>query len=748
MRKLTTIIAALLISATATFAQAPQGFSYQAVVRDAQNAIVANQTVDVGVSLITIIDGLPVQTYTEHHSVKTNANGLLTLTVGRGKSKDKIADFKWDMPEAEYYIETVTDYGVSTTRLFSVPFALYAAKAAEADIDLSNYALKSDIPEAPDLSGYALKTDIPAESNLEEYAKTADIEATYAKKTDIPEAPDLSGYALKEDIPSSPDLSAYAQKSDISAVPTKVSAFENDANYLTEHQSLDDYAKKSDIPVVPTKTSDLQNDSGFLTEHQDLSAYALKADIPAKANLEGYARTTDLASYATTEALQTVDNKFANYATTTALNAKADASALDGYATTEALQTVDNKFANYATTTALNAKADASALDGYATTEALQTVDNKFANYATTTALNAKVDATALDGYATTEALQTVDNKFANYATTTALNAKADVSALDGYATTEALQTVDNKFANYATTTALNAKADASALDGYATTEALHTVDNKFANYATTTALNAKADASALDGYYSKAEVEALLTALKAKIPGMVANGIVLANGEAVDLGLTSGTLWGTCNLGASSPEEYGDYYAWGETTIKANYGWSNYKYGTSTTKLTKYCSKAANGLSGFTDALTTLEPADDAATAVLGSGWAMPASAEWNEIYNECYWVWTTNYNGTGKEGCIVYKSVDKAQDKQCTKGSTHEYSTATDTHIFLPAAGGYSGTRLYGAGSYGLYWSASFDESSPYNAYDCDVTSSLVEPLNGRNRSFGQSVRPIRRP
>ena len=572
MRKLTTIIAALLISATATFAQAPQGFSYQAVVRDAQNAIVANQTVDVGVSLITIIDGLPVQTYTEHHSVKTNANGLLTLTVGRGKSKDKIADFKWDMPEAEYYIETVTDYGVSTTRLFSVPFALYAAKAAEADIDLSNYALKSDIPEAPD----------------------------------------LSGYALKEDIPSSPDLSAYAQKSDISAVPTKVSAFENDANYLTEHQSLDDYAKKSDIPVVPTKTSDLQNDSGFLTEHQDLSAYALKADIPAEANLEGYARTTDLASYATTEALQTVDNKFANYATTTALNAKVDA----------------------------------------------------------------------------------------------------------------------------------------TALDGYATTEALHTVDNKFANYATTTALNAKADASALDGYYSKAEVEALLTALKAKIPGMVANGIVLANGEAVDLGLTSGTLWGTCNLGASSPEEYGDYYAWGETTIKANYGWSNYKYGTSTTKLTKYCSKAANGLSGFTDALTTLEPADDAATAVLGSGWAMPASAEWNEIYNECYWVWTTNYNGTGKEGCIVYKSVDKAQDKQCTKGSTHEYSTATDTHIFLPAAGGYSGTRLYGAGSYGLYWSASFDESSPYNAYDCDVTSSLVEPLNGRNRSFGQSVRPIRRP
>ena len=93
---------------------------------------------------------------------------------------------------------------------------------------------------------------------------------------------------------------------------------------------------------------------------------------------------------------------------------------------------------------------------------------------------------------------------------------------------------------------------------------------------------------------------------------------------EWVDLGLPSGTLWATCNVGANSPEEYGDYFAWGETTTKSSYSWSTYKYckGSSST-MTKYCTSSYYGT---VDNKTELEPSDDAATANWGSEWQMPS--------------------------------------------------------------------------------------------------------------------------
>lgn len=75
-------------------------------------------------------------------------------------------------------------------------------------------------------------------------------------------------------------LAGYAKTEDIPAVPTKVSAFENDKGYLTEHQSLEGYAKTKDIPAVPTKVSAFENDAGYLTEHQSLEEYAKTEDIP------------------------------------------------------------------------------------------------------------------------------------------------------------------------------------------------------------------------------------------------------------------------------------------------------------------------------------------------------------------------------------------------------------------------------------------------------------------------------------
>ena len=232
---------------------------------------------------------------------------------------------------------------------------------------------------------------------------------------------------------------------------------------------------------------------------------------------------------------------------------------------------------------------------------------------------------------------------------------------------------------------------------------------------------------------------------------------------QYVDLGLTSGTLWATTNVGANSPAEYGDYFAWGETEPyyasqdpltwkngKDNgYNWASYtKLSNGSDKsLTKYCNNSSYGNNGFNDGLTTLEAADDAATANWGSVWAMPTSDEFQELYDECYWEWTTDYNGTGKAGYIVYKSVDKSQDKQLTKSSDHTYSIATDTHIFLPAAGWRDIASLGGAGSSGSYWSSSLDASRPDRARYCNFGSSSVS-ADCSNRYFGQSVRPVKRP
>ena len=109
---------------------------------------------------------------------------------------------------------------------------------------------------------------------------------------------------------------------------------------------------------------------------------------------------------------------------------------------------------------------------------------------------------------------------------------------------------------------------------------------------------------------------------------------------EYVDLGLS--VKWATCNVGANSPEEYGDYFAWGETTSKDKYNWNYYKYckGSSTT-FTKYCNKSSYGYNGFTDTKTKLDPDDDAATVNWGGSWRMPTVAEMTELQSECTWIW-----------------------------------------------------------------------------------------------------------
>ena len=192
---------------------------------------------------------------------------------------------------------------------------------------------------------------------------------------------------------------------------------------------------------------------------------------------------------------------------------------------------------------------------------------------------------------------------------------------------------------------------------------------------------------------------------------------------DYVDLGLPSGLKWATCNIGATTPEGYGNYYAWGETAPKSNYTWETYKYcNGSYDTMTKYCTESGYGYIGFTDGKTTLELSDDAARANWGGKWRMPTEAEQNELRNNCTWTWTT------QNGVMGYKVTSK------TNGNS----------IFLPAAGYRDGTSVSSVGSYANYWSSSLDESSPGNAYNFYFNSGNVD-WGSSLRNYGLTVRAV---
>ena len=223
------------------------------------------------------------------------------------------------------------------------------------------------------------------------------------------------------------------------------------------------------------------------------------------------------------------------------------------------------------------------------------------------------------------------------------------------------------------------------------------------------------------------------------------------SDSNVVDLGLPSGVKWATCNLGATTPWDYGNYYAWGETQTKDDYSWETYKHcNGSAETLTKYCYDAEYGNNGFTDNLTTLESADDAATAVLGSYYSMPTDADWDELERQCYWVWTKTYNNHNVCGYIIYKvksTYDKGRQVYYKDTPSASYSLK-DAHIFLPAAGFRDDKHQYGAGSDGLYWSATLGAFDPFDACACNFNGGVVNTWdNDAYRCYGQSVRPVRR-
>lgn len=212
---------------------------------------------------------------------------------------------------------------------------------------------------------------------------------------------------------------------------------------------------------------------------------------------------------------------------------------------------------------------------------------------------------------------------------------------------------------------------------------------------------------------------------------------------EYVDLGLS--VKWATMNVGANAPEEYGDYFAWGETEPyyeagwaqenpqahwkdgkSAGYNWSTYKYckGSYNT-MTKYSTDGNYGSNGFTDYKTVLDLEDDAAHVNWGGNWRMPTYMEQDELLNNCTWTWTT------LNGVNGYK----------VQSNKPGY---TDNWIFLPAANYRIESNLTSVGWYGMYWSCSLTTDDPLNAYGLSFYSGGVG-WSDLDRSWGRSVRPV---
>lgn len=219
---------------------------------------------------------------------------------------------------------------------------------------------------------------------------------------------------------------------------------------------------------------------------------------------------------------------------------------------------------------------------------------------------------------------------------------------------------------------------------------------------------------------------------------------------EYVDLGLS--VNWATCNIGADKPEEYGDYFAWGEMAphyksgyaqeepqehwnsyMSDGYWWSTYMWSKDThSSLTKYCNAGDLGNNGFTDKMTELVPADDAARMLWGSKWRMPTKSEMEELFNKCTWTWT-------KENGVYGYRV------------TSNVSGYTDRSIFLPAAGIRGGKSLNGLDSDGMYWSSSLDTDNSLMAWSIFFVNGNLEGIDDDvsvapfSRHNGQSIRPV---
>jgi len=189
-----------------------------------------------------------------------------------------------------------------------------------------------------------------------------------------------------------------------------------------------------------------------------------------------------------------------------------------------------------------------------------------------------------------------------------------------------------------------------------------------------------------------------------------------------VDLGLPSGTCWATMNVGSSAPEDFGNYFSWGETKVKDSYEWDSYSWFQGDPKsLIKY---NPDPYYGKPDGLLTIEAADDAANVLWGEGWRTPTDEEWTELRQNCAWQWTTLNDIAG------YRVT----------------STKNGNSIFLPAAGYIYGIIRDDCGKGGHYWSSTLSVDNPTCVWNVCFHADTVERSDFRSfRSNGMPIRPV---
>lgn len=187
---------------------------------------------------------------------------------------------------------------------------------------------------------------------------------------------------------------------------------------------------------------------------------------------------------------------------------------------------------------------------------------------------------------------------------------------------------------------------------------------------------------------------------------------------RAVDLGLS--VKWASYNVGAISPGDYGNFYAWGETESKEDYDWSTYIWCRGDkSSMIKYNIERGYGR---VDGKTCLTTSDDVAHQEWGGKWRIPTAKEWKELCNLCDWTWTSQIGHNG------YKVTSRRNGNS----------------IFLPAAGCHFIVKYNQSSIYGRYWSSSLDEDYPYRAISIFFREDKID-WTGESRYIGLSIRPV---
>lgn len=209
------------------------------------------------------------------------------------------------------------------------------------------------------------------------------------------------------------------------------------------------------------------------------------------------------------------------------------------------------------------------------------------------------------------------------------------------------------------------------------------------------------------------------------------------SNGHAyVDLGLPSGALWATCNVGATASYECGDYYAWGETKTKSTYKQSNYFDSNNWKGILD--DPTFNKYNSVSNGYLELQVEDDVAAQEWGGKWRTPTAEDYNELITYCEWVYTSSYKSTGVKGVVCFKMK-----------ASGEYDVDKDTHIFFPSTGFALSESVYYQSTYCDYWSRTLRTTSntPDITSYCfhgDLSSKVVK-LSSSYRSTGLVVRPV---